>query len=87
MAGFLGNAPVLRLAADARDRFRNVDRRQKAARKQPCIKIDLPVGNRDQVSGNVGGDLSFSVSTIGSAVMLPPPWLAAKRVERSSRRE
>ena len=35
MAGFLSNAPVLGFAADARDRLRNVDRRQKAAGKQP----------------------------------------------------
>ena len=38
MAGFLGDAPLLRFAANARNRFRDVDRRQEAARKQPASK-------------------------------------------------
>ncbi len=47
----------LRLAADARDRPADVDRRQLAFLEQRRRQVDLPVGDRDQVGRDVGREV------------------------------
>ncbi len=77
---------ILGGAADARHRFADVDGRPDAGGEQVAVQIDLAVGDGNQVGGHVGGDFACWVSTMGSAVMLPPPWAALRQVERSSKR-
>ena len=48
---------VLRLAADARHRLADVNGRADTSGKKFLIKIDLTVGDGDQVGGDVRGDL------------------------------
>ena len=48
---------ALRLAADARHGLADIDRRQHAQFKQGRGEIDLPVGDRNQVGRNIGGDV------------------------------
>ena len=84
-AGFALDGFMLGLAADARDRAGDVDGGQHAAGKRG-VEVNLPVGDGDEVGGDVGGDLALLGPAIGSAVMLPPPPAVESRVERSSSR-
>ena len=55
-----GNGPIggpLRLAANARNGFADIDRGQHAQLEQRRRQIDLAVGDGDEIRRNVGGDV------------------------------
>ena len=77
----------LRLAADARNGFADIDRGQHAQFEQRRREVDLPVRDGNQVGRDVGGMFCASVSMMGRAVSDPPPSSLRRWVARSSRRE
>ena len=53
-----------------------------------ATRLDLPVGYRDQVGWDIGGEIAgIGLGDIGNAVNEPPPSSADSFAERSSRRE
>mgnify|MGYP006938596574 CR=1 FL=1 len=74
-------------AAHTGHRQTHIDGRAVACIEQGALEEDLTIGDGNDVGGDVAETSPACVSTMGSAVMEPPPRSSRIRQERSSRRE